>query len=98
MCGISCVFVLREHTKKRVARSPFAPASWPYEDNTPAPTRPSPFDSPFQDMSQLRERHKLYSDLEASLDQIKHRGPDSRGHWISDDNRIGTLVIPSSNT
>lgn len=32
---------------------------------------------------------KLASDLDKSLDLIAHRGPDSRGQWISKDKRIG---------
>ena len=43
----------------------------------------------------LQERKKLLRDLGQSLDKIKHRGPDSRGHWLSADNRVGTLVLPS---
>lgn len=27
--------------------------------------------------------------LEASMEIIKHRGPDARGHWISDDSQVG---------
>lgn len=38
------------------------------------------------------ERKHLLQSLDASLDQIKHRGPDARGHWLSADNRVGTLV------
>lgn len=43
----------------------------------------------------LQERKKLLHDLDQSLDKIKHRGPDARGHWLSADNRVGTLVVPS---
>jgi len=43
----------------------------------------------------IQERKKLLRDLDQSLDKIKHRGPDSRGHWLSADNRVGTLVVPS---
>lgn len=44
---------------------------------------------------------KLALELDASLDQIKHRGPDSRGQWISNDKRVGplnsfTLSLPPS--
>lgn len=38
------------------------------------------------------ERKQLSKELDESLDQIKHRGPDARGQWISEDNRVGTLV------
>ena len=41
------------------------------------------------DGSVLRTRNQLERDLHASLDLIKHRGPDSRGHWISHDDRVG---------
>jgi asparagine synthetase B (glutamine-hydrolysing) len=27
--------------------------------------------------------------LEASIEIVKHRGPDARGHWISDDSKVG---------
>ncbi|KAF2090147.1 asparagine synthase [Saccharata proteae CBS 121410] len=30
----------------------------------------------------------LSRELDGSLELIKHRGPDSRGHWISPDNRV----------
>ncbi|GAB7365121.1 hypothetical protein MBLNU230_g6210t1 [Neophaeotheca triangularis] len=33
-------------------------------------------------------RNAISRELDASLDQIRHRGPDSRGQWISDDNRV----------
>ena len=41
------------------------------------------------------DRKQLLHDLDESLDKIKHRGPDARGHWLSADNRVGTLVVPS---
>ncbi|OJD36739.1 asparagine synthase [Diplodia corticola] len=34
------------------------------------------------------DRDKLSRELDASLEAIKHRGPDSRGQWISPDNRV----------
>jgi hypothetical protein len=37
-------------------------------------------------------RSKIVQELDQSLDKIKHRGPDSRGYWLSADNRVGTLV------
>jgi asparagine synthase (glutamine-hydrolysing) len=43
----------------------------------------------------MQERKKLLRDLDQSLDKIKHRGPDSRGYWLSADNRVGTLVVIS---
>lgn len=34
-------------------------------------------------------RRMLHEELDKSLEAIKHRGPDSRGIWISDDNYVG---------
>ncbi|KAK3207607.1 hypothetical protein GRF29_103g1550207, partial [Pseudopithomyces chartarum] len=44
----------------------------------PQPHPPSPIDDP-QNWPSL---------LNKSLDLLNHRGPDSRGHWISPDNRV----------
>lgn len=41
---------------------------------------------------QVNERDQLSRELERSLGQIKHRGPDASGQWISKDNRVGTLT------
>lgn len=35
-----------------------------------------------------RDKHDLEKRLDASFEQIKHRGPDSTGKWISPDGRI----------
>ncbi|KAA8618169.1 AsnB Asparagine synthase glutamine-hydrolyzing [Pyrenophora tritici-repentis] len=35
-----------------------------------------------------KERGALSKTLEESLDNIKHRGPDANGHWISEDCRV----------
>lgn len=35
----------------------------------------------------------LAKQLDDSLELIKHRGPDSRGQWISSDNKVGTLSL-----
>lgn len=43
-------------------------------------------------------REALATELNASLDQIKHRGPDSCGNWISDDCRVGTLASSNLNS
>ena len=32
---------------------------------------------------------ELEAEMEASLELIKHRGPDSRGIWISKDGAVG---------
>lgn len=44
------------------------------------------------------ERKHLLRSLDQSLDKIKHRGPDARGHWLSEDNRVGTLVTAKPST
>lgn len=38
------------------------------------------------------KREALRKELHASLEQIRHRGPDATGDWISDDCRVGTLA------
>ncbi|CAN9227763.1 unnamed protein product [Alternaria alternata] len=35
-----------------------------------------------------KEREELSKTLDQSLDNIKHRGPDAEGHWISEDCRV----------
>lgn len=32
--------------------------------------------------------------LEASMEIVKHRGPDASGHWISDDSYVGEWILP----
>lgn len=40
---------------------------------------------------------RLAKEIDSSLDMIDHRGPDSRGQWISDDKRVGPRpLIPVS--
>jgi asparagine synthase (glutamine-hydrolysing) len=41
----------------------------------------------------LGEPTTLAKQLDDSLELIKHRGPDSRGQWISPDNKVGTLSL-----
>lgn len=36
--------------------------------------------------------NRLAKELDDSLEMIKHRGPDSRGQWISSDKRVGPLA------
>lgn len=38
------------------------------------------------------ELQNLEQQLEASLEIIKHRGPDSRGHYISADRKVGKFL------
>jgi asparagine synthetase B (glutamine-hydrolysing) len=45
----------------------------------------------FQAEAYGRERHVLSQQMEKSLETIKHRGPDGRGYWFSDFNRVGAL-------
>ena len=37
-------------------------------------------------------RSKISDEMDESLETIAHRGPDSRGKWISEDNRVGNLL------
>jgi len=39
----------------------------------------------------VHSRTSLSEELDRSLETIKHRGPDSRGQWLSSDGRIGPL-------
>lgn len=34
-------------------------------------------------------KSKISQELDRSLEMIAHRGPDSQGQWISEDNRVG---------
>jgi len=53
-------------------------------------------------VNDLHLKHDDYSlrlarEIDSSLDLIDHRGPDSRGQWISDDKRVGPRpLIPVS--
>ncbi|KAL0489540.1 asparagine synthase [Acrasis kona] len=40
------------------------------------------------DESSKKTKSEINKELDASLDLIKHRGPDSRGIWISEDGRV----------
>lgn len=44
----------------------------------------------------LNDTKTLEKQLDDSLELIKHRGPDSRGQWISSDNKVGTLSLETS--
>jgi asparagine synthase (glutamine-hydrolysing) len=39
--------------------------------------------------SLCKDRDSLGKKIDESLNTIKHRGPDSNGYWISDNERIG---------
>lgn len=41
-------------------------------------------------------REGISDQLEKSLEIIKHRGPDDRGYWISDDCRVGKASCTKS--
>ena len=40
-----------------------------------------------------KDRSSLSKTINDSLDTIKHRGPDSKGHWISENGRVGMNEI-----
>jgi asparagine synthetase B (glutamine-hydrolysing) len=39
-----------------------------------------------------KDQATLSKTINESLDTIKHRGPDSNGHWVSDDERVGEWI------
>lgn len=77
MCGISCILT-QEH--------PSHTGQQPIANGTPNGL-PNGFHTKHD-----TTRSAISHELNASLDQIRHRGPDSRGQWISDDNRVGPLL------
>jgi hypothetical protein len=98
MCGISCIIALREHTKKWTRPSTFQTNLFPENDPKPISRSHQEWFRDWPESAKCStERKEICSTLDASLDKIKHRGPDSRGRWISEDNRVGMLAIPSSN-
>ena len=42
-------------------------------------------------------RGSVSKELNASLEQVRHRGPDFKGQWISPDGRIGLCHCQSPN-
>ncbi|KAH9828479.1 asparagine synthase [Teratosphaeria destructans] len=72
MCGISCVLSLTPAIHRQ--QQPKAHTNGTTASTSPASTDP--------------HRSKLDQDLRASLEQIRHRGPDATGTWISDDCRV----------
>lgn len=42
------------------------------------------------------DRATVSKELDESLEMIKHRGPDSKGQWISSDGRVGPLTLTYS--
>lgn len=76
MCGISVIVALegQTHQSKKSANGPL----------------PNGIDT----TNGLNPKHddyaaKLSKEIDDSLNVIDHRGPDSRGQWISDDKRVG---------
>lgn len=73
MCGISVIVALENQTHE-LAKIP----------NGDMPNGVNGVD-----IKKDHEAAKLAKELDDSLDIIAHRGPDSRGQWISDDKRVG---------
>ena len=73
MCGISVVVALQQ--RKSHSRDSEGESHFPYVKNTK-----SQMDDVGLQMSE---------ELDKSLDILAHRGPDSRGQWISEDNQVG---------
>ena len=80
MCGISCILSLS-----------------PPSSHSHGHTNGNGNDTHTNGYTPNNDKHdKLQTDLNASLESIRHRGPDGTGHWISDDCRVGTLVYSRS--
>ena len=81
MCGISCILALdgRSH-HAHTSHTNGTNGTHQVNGDTTAASHKN------------HARKQILHDLDKSLDLIKHRGPDSRGHWLSKDNRVGTLV------
>lgn len=43
-------------------------------------------------LAHQRDKKSIEDKLRKSLEQIRHRGPDSTGTWISEDGRVGKLA------
>jgi len=41
-------------------------------------------------------KQDLSKEIESSLDEIDHRGPDARGHWMSKCDRVGSPMTSVS--
>ena len=81
MCGISCILTL----------------SHPSRSHSHAQSNGNGTHTNGNGTTSNHDKHdKLKTELYASLEAIRHRGPDGTGHWISDDCRVGTLVYLSS--
>jgi len=73
MCGISVIVALEGNT----------------HDLSKQPNGVYPDGVDGVDIHEDKNAAKLARELDESLDMIVHRGPDSRGQWISDDKRVG---------
>ncbi|KAL1297569.1 hypothetical protein AAFC00_006136 [Neodothiora populina] len=72
MCGISCILALQNHACDHHLTST--------QDRSNGPIQGIELNGDV-------EHDAIAHELDASLEQIKHRGPDSRGQWISPDKR-----------
>ena len=73
MCGISVIVSLQGHHDERRSNA----------------TSIAPSSKEGVDITDNRSASFIAKELDASLDLIAHRGPDSRGQWISPDKRVG---------
>lgn len=78
MCGISCILALQHNHPHKPTSDPCHVSNGHIEGVTLT-------GNPIHD--------SIAHELDASLEQIKHRGPDSRGQWISPDGRVGPLTL-----
>jgi len=73
MCGISVIVALEGQT----------------HDLSKLPNGVYPEGVAGVDIHTDKDAAKLAKELDESLEMLLHRGPDSRGQWISDDKRVG---------
>lgn len=79
MCGISCILQVEPAAKLNEKSNGFPVVNG--------------VDHELPDGPQTNgTKSKLATQLNASLDCIEHRGPDSRGQWVSEDERVGKLT------
>lgn len=79
MCGISCILQVKPAAKLN-EQSNGMPVVNGVDHELPDGPHPN------------GTKSELATQLNASLDCIEHRGPDSRGQWVSEDERVGKLT------
>ena len=78
MCGISVIVALEGQTHE-------------FQRNRKA--KPTPGGVEGVSLGKDDEANDIAKELDESLDYLIHRGPDSRGQWISPDKRVGQYTL-----